>query len=200
MKILKQKRTPLTIIYIVLYICTLLIIRHNNKIEYNNTTTNQYLTPENLANITQQVITLTSTKEEDKNTSNIINNTVYINHYELEYIPGAPSSVYEEQVKILINDNKACEEELFRILGTYDWNDHHWTWYSENVLPGGGLDIPGRHVDEYGLICDEDNYICLASDLEYLERGTVIDTPFGRQGKIYDTGCDYGTIDVYVNW
>lgn len=73
-----------------------------------------------------------------------------------------------------------------------------WTWYSQNVLPGGGLSIPGRHVDENGFICDENNRICLASeDLAY---GTVVATPFGKEGCVYDCGCDYGTLDVYVDF
>ena len=71
-----------------------------------------------------------------------------------------------------------------------------WTWYSQNVLPGGGLSIPGRYVDENGYVCDENGRICLASeDLAY---GTVVATPFGKEGCVYDCGCDYGTLDVYV--
>lgn len=73
-----------------------------------------------------------------------------------------------------------------------------WTWYSQRVLPGGGLTIPGRHVDENGYICDENGRICLASsDLEY---GTVVSTPFGKEGCIYDCGCSSGTLDVYVDF
>lgn len=84
--------------------------------------------------------------------------------------------------------------------GTFRWNGSKWTWYSEKVLPGGGLNIPGRHLDDDGFVCDEDGYICLAADGGYLSKGTVVDTPFGRPGKVYDCGCDYGTIDVYVGW
>lgn len=84
--------------------------------------------------------------------------------------------------------------------GVLYWNDHKWTWYSEKVLPGGGLDIPGRYTDEDGFVCDEDGYICIAADPSYISYGTVIDTPFGRPGKIYDCGCAYGTVDVYVGW
>lgn len=87
-----------------------------------------------------------------------------------------------------------------RYHGVLYWNDSKWTWYSEKVLPGGGLDIPGRHLDDDGFVCDEDGYICLAADTGYISYGTVIDTPFGRPGKIYDCGCAYGTVDVYVGW
>ena len=85
----------------------------------------------------------------------------------------------------------------FRKMGVIRWNGYRWTWYSQRVLPGGGLKIPGRHVDEHGYICDKDDYICVASST--LKKGTVINTPFGKDGKVYDCGCSAGTIDVYVD-
>lgn len=85
-----------------------------------------------------------------------------------------------------------------RYLGVIYAGDFRWTWYSQNVLPGGGLNIPGRHVDENGYICDENDRICLASsDLEW---GTIVTTPFGKEGCIYDCGCASGTLDVYVDF
>lgn len=80
--------------------------------------------------------------------------------------------------------------------GVIYWGGWRWTWYSQNVLPGGGLSIPGRHVDESGYVCDENDYICLAATS--LSQGAVVDTPFGKQGKVYDSGCAYGTLDVYT--
>lgn len=82
--------------------------------------------------------------------------------------------------------------------GRLYWGDYQYTWYSENVLPGYGLAIEGRHTDADGFVCDGDGYICVAASS--LSKGTIVDTPFGRQGKVYDSGCDWGTIDVYVNW
>lgn len=101
-------------------------------------------------------------------------------------------------------NNETLENEIlysateFRYMGVIYWNDWKWTWYSEKILPGGGLDIPGRHADGNGYICDENNYICLASSS--LNKGMIIKTPFGKYGKIYDTGCSSSVIDVYVNW
>lgn len=86
----------------------------------------------------------------------------------------------------------------FMNMGVIHWNGWKWTWYSERVLPGGGLNIPGRHADNSGYICDENNYICLSSST--LSKGTVINTPFGKNGKVYDSGCASDTVDVYVNW
>ena len=86
----------------------------------------------------------------------------------------------------------------FMNMGVIYWNGWRWTWYSERVLPGSGLNIPGRHADSSGYICDGNDYICLSSSS--LSKGTIIATPFGRSGKVYDTGCSSDTIDVYVNW
>ena len=86
----------------------------------------------------------------------------------------------------------------FRSMGVINWNGWRWTWYSQNVLPGGGLDIPGRHVDSSGFVCDGDGYICLAASS--LSKGSVVSTPFGRDGKVYDSGCAAGTLDVYTNF
>ena len=72
-----------------------------------------------------------------------------------------------------------------------------YTWYSQNVLPGNGLNIPGRHVGDDDLIYDSDGYVVVASSDH--SKGTVVDTPFG-EGKVYDDGCDSGTIDVYTNY
>lgn len=82
--------------------------------------------------------------------------------------------------------------------GVIQYDGHRFTWYSERVLPGGGLNIPGRHADESGYICDEDDFICVASR-DYA-KGTEVDTPFGKKGKVYDWCAISGTIDIYVNW
>lgn len=86
----------------------------------------------------------------------------------------------------------------FKKAGVVYWNGYRWTWYSQRVLPGTGLKIPGRHVDENGYVCDSNNYICLASST--LSKGTVVSTPFGKAGKVYDSGCAAGTLDVYTNF
>lgn len=79
------------------------------------------------------------------------------------------------------------------------WHDgHKFTWYSERALPGEGLNIPGRHADEDGYVCDEDDFICIATR-DY-EKGTEVDLPFGKKGKVYDWCPSSGTIDIYVNW
>lgn len=84
------------------------------------------------------------------------------------------------------------------VSGVIDWGGYRWTWYSQRVLPGGGLNIPGRHVDGSGYVCDGNGYICLASGS--VGYGTVVNTPFGKAGKIYDFCETPGVMDVYVDW
>ena len=93
---------------------------------------------------------------------------------------------------------KIYSASYFRRMGVLRWGGWRWTWYSQRVLPGNGLHIPGRHTDSDGYVCDENDYICLASST--LSKGKVLDTPLGKKGKIYDSGCASDTIDVYVNW
>lgn len=81
--------------------------------------------------------------------------------------------------------------------GVNYFNGHRETYYSQKVLPGGGLKIPGRHVASDGTIRDADGYICVASS-DY-PKGTVVQTSLGA-GKVYDTGCASGTIDLYTDW
>lgn len=86
----------------------------------------------------------------------------------------------------------------FKRAGVIKWGEWKWTWYSQRVLPGGGLKIPGRHVGPDGYVMDKYGRICLASSS--LKKGTVVNTPFGAKGCIYDSGCGAGIVDVYVNW
>ena len=86
----------------------------------------------------------------------------------------------------------------FQNMGIINWGSWSWTFYSQRVLPGDGLIIPGRYVDYNGYVCDENDYICLASSS--LDKGTVVDTPFGKMGKVYDCGCPTYILDVYVDW
>lgn len=77
------------------------------------------------------------------------------------------------------------------------FNGHTETYYSQKVLPGEGLNIPGRHIASDGTIRDKDGYIVLASD-DY-PKGTVVETSLGA-GKVYDSGSGKGNIDLYTDW
>ena len=84
----------------------------------------------------------------------------------------------------------------FRRAGVIYANGYKYTYYSEKVLPGPGLRIPGRHSDG-NFVRDGDGYICVASC--DLPKGTVVPTPFGP-GKVYDVCGQSGVIDIYVSW
>ena len=86
----------------------------------------------------------------------------------------------------------------FKKLGRVRYGDYTYTWYSQRVLPGGGLNIPGRHLNEHGLVVDENEYVVIASD--DLPHGTVVDTPVGIQGIVYDEGSGNGNLDIYCDW
>lgn len=81
--------------------------------------------------------------------------------------------------------------------GRITFNGHTETYYSQKVLPGGGLNIPGRHIASDGTIRDGDGYIVLASD-DY-PKGTIVQTSLGA-GKVYDSGSGKGNIDLYTDW
>ena len=95
--------------------------------------------------------------------------------------------------------NVETDVKLNSYIGVVYFNGHKETYYSQNVLPGGGLRIPGRHVAEDGTVRDEEGYICVAADWNYLPYGATVLTSLGP-ARVYDTGCDYGVIDIYVNW
>lgn len=114
----------------------------------------------------------------------------------------------EEKENALYNGTLALEysglytytdNKLTKQRGVYDYNGHHETYYDEKSLPGTGLNIPGRHVADDGTIRDEEGYICVAANQEYMAKGSILITSLGP-AKVYDTGCAYGTIDIYVNW
>jgi len=83
--------------------------------------------------------------------------------------------------------------------GAIYFNGHKETYYSQKTLPGASLRIPGRHVADDGTVRDGDGYICVAANTAYMSRGAIVITSLGP-GKVYDSGCAVGVIDIYVNW
>lgn len=107
---------------------------------------------------------------------------------------------YEPQNVVSYDTGDGITAQEFQWLGVVSDEQHTYTWYSENVLPGGGLadlNANGRHSED-GFVKDGDGYIAVAS-CDY-EKGTVIETPFGA-AKVYDTGyLAPGQIDVYTSF
>jgi hypothetical protein len=91
------------------------------------------------------------------------------------------------------------DDHLTRSNGVVYFMGHRETWYSTNEASGKATawEIPGKHVADDGTIRDADGYICVASSDH--RKHTIVMTSVGP-GKVYDTGCSHGTIDVYTNW
>lgn len=89
----------------------------------------------------------------------------------------------------------------FRRAGVLRWGGKKWTWYTQRILPGRGLHIPGRHLDKNGFVCDKDDYIVVAITRSARQKRLVVPTPFGKYGKCYDCGCGGSAWrDVYTAW
>ena len=74
---------------------------------------------------------------------------------------------------------------------------HDESWYSQKIFPGGGLNIPGRHVDYRGIICDKDGYVCVATKLVAMHN--AINTSLGI-GQRYDTCASDNHVQIYTDW
>lgn len=127
----------------------------------------------------------------------------YQQWYESDYVPQYQdydvSGYYAPSNDALSADYGVTAAE-FQWRGIVEDGEHFYTWYSERVLPGGGLselNSNGRHSED-GFVKDGDGFIAVAS-CDY-EKGTVIETPFGA-AKVYDTGyLQPGQIDVYTSF
>ena len=138
-------------------------------------------------------------EEEFKDHDDYLLTTVAFDDYDYAAAPSIESEEEEE-----ITYDYGCSyptyytPDEFYNMGIIEWGGWSWSYYSEVYMPGTTLPIPGRWTDENGYVCDENNYICLASSS--LPKGTIVDTPFGKMGKVYDCGCLSYILDVYVSW
>ena len=83
----------------------------------------------------------------------------------------------------------------FKSQGVIYQNGIRYTYYSSNVLYH--YRTPEWNVGSDGIYRDSAGYIVVASSDH--SQGTIVSTPFGA-GKVYDSGCASGTIDIYVNF
>lgn len=99
----------------------------------------------------------------------------------------------KKQTNVSNNARYSLKELQFH--GVINWGGYKFTYYSQSVLNGNGLNIPGRHINAGGYVADKDGYIVLANDAP---KGTIINTPFGYKGKVYDRGTYGNHFDVYT--
>lgn len=175
-----------------------------------NTIDIQEIDVKNMAASTNMIVKkTTSEKEEEK--ENLLLTEVVMETAPASYIVKVKNfgeiSVDEANVA-LSNGNLKMEysalytnsgTRLTRSKGAQYFNGHKETYYSQRVLPGNSLAIPGRHVADDGTVRDGDGFICVAADPGFMSKGSILITSLGP-AKVYDTGCAYGTIDIYVNW
>ena len=83
----------------------------------------------------------------------------------------------------------------FKSQGVIYQNGIRYTYYSSNVLYH--YRTPEWTAGSDGIYRDSAGYIVVASSDH--SQGSVVSTPFGA-GKVYDSGCASGTIDIYVNF
>lgn len=105
--------------------------------------------------------------------------------YEPEYYP-----VYEDYAP---SYSSGYSNNFMRDGVVYSEDGTRYTWYSSNVLYH--YRTPEWTPDDEGFYRDSDGYYVVASD-DY-DEGAVVSTPWG-EGKVYDGGCDSGTIDMYT--
>ena len=83
------------------------------------------------------------------------------------------------------------------------WHGRKYTYYTSRRFPVWRLPVKGLHLDKNGIWCDKDGYIVLGSSRANRAKSKVFATPFGKYGKVYDTGgvsTPWWLCDVAVNW
>ena len=119
---------------------------------------------------------------------------------EVEEEPEEETDIQEDSETVVSTQGISTyvSAEQFKFDGVIEDGTNTYKWYPQDVLPGDGLDIPGRHVED-GYVVDENGYVCLASQ-DYAP-GTEMDIPVGSgKGKVYDYCEDPGVVDVYTDF
>ena len=202
---IKHKIGFVALITLLDVIVIVFVVMNNNKTSINNDINNK--TAANIVEVEESQPENTETEapiEEQPIEEQPIEETTEIVENNISY----DEMSIEEKENALNNGTLALayselytnsSDRLTKSRGAQYYNGHRETYYDEKVLPGQGLAIPGRHVAEDGTIRDEEGYICVAANYEYMPKGSILITSLGP-AKVYDTGCAYGTIDIYVNW
>lgn len=129
-----------------------------------------------------------------------------VSNEEREAIPSAPpveeilpdaSNASSLPLENLSNEEGVISIETLEVQGIIFWEGFKFSYYSERILPGPGLNIPGRHTSQ-GFVRDENEYLVLASNIYPM--GTILATPFGASGVVRDycPECSPNQLDVYT--
>jgi hypothetical protein len=91
-------------------------------------------------------------------------------------------------------------QRLSRNVKRIKFNNHYEIWHSEKTDPKAKLKIPGRHVDENGVIRDNRNYVVVTTGIDITKVGKLINTSLGV-GKCYETNPKLSkTVSIFTNW
>ena len=110
---------------------------------------------------------------------------------------------YLHQESLNTKKGKKYYINYLRTKGPVHWRGRKYTYYTSRLCPIYKLPVPGLHLDKYGMWCDKWDYIVLGSSITNKVNRAIIATPFGKYGRVYDTG-GYSTpswlCDTAVNW
>lgn len=101
----------------------------------------------------------------------------------------------QQSNQVIEQQSYGSNSSSFKSQGVVYQNGTRYTYYSSNVLYHYRTSEWTAGND--GIYRDSSGYIIVASN-DYAQ-GTVVSTPFGT-GKVYDSGCASGTIDIYTNF
>lgn len=101
----------------------------------------------------------------------------------------------QQQQQTTQQQSYSGDSNSFKSQGVIYQNGIRYTYYSSNVLYH--YRTPEWNVGSDGIYRDSAGYIVVASSDH--SQGSVVSTPFGA-GKVYDSGCVSGTIDIYTNF
>ena len=188
----------------------MIVIQNKEALQNMNTTDVQEFDIKNIAASANMIVT-DNEKQEDTEKENLLLKEVVMEtapasviikekSYDEMSLEELNTAIYNGTLKMEYSAAyTSSSRRLTKSKGAQNFNGHRETYYSQRVLPGNSLRIPGRHVADDGTVRDGDGYICVAADPGFKAKGTVLITSLGP-AKVYDTGCAYGTIDIYVNW
>ena len=101
----------------------------------------------------------------------------------------------QQQQQVAQQQSYSGNSGSFKSQGVIYQNGIRYTYYSSNVLYH--YRTPEWNAGSDGIYRDSAGYIVVASSDH--SQGSVVSTPFGA-GKVYDSGCASGTIDIYTNF
>lgn len=101
----------------------------------------------------------------------------------------------QQQQQAVQQQSYSGDSGSFKSQGVIYQNGIRYTYYSSNVLYH--YRTPEWNAGSDGIYRDSAGYIVVASSDH--SQGSVVSTPFGA-GKVYDSGCASGTIDIYTNF